>query len=145
MTLRTILLLLAFLPFMALTSHVVIIYGFDGFYIEAFQNAATTLLLTDLAISLILIQIWMWFDAKKTGRNPWPYYAITVTIGIRLAMTKPVRRPMKTSSTTMTIATASIRLTMKLLIATVTAVDCSEMIPKSMPSGVCGSSSSMRA
>lgn len=82
MTLRTILLLLAFLPFMALTSHVVIIYGFDGFYIEAFQNAATTLLLTDLAISLILIQIWMWFDAKKTGRNPWPYYAITVTIGI---------------------------------------------------------------
>ncbi len=56
----------------------------------------------------------------------------------------PLRKPMKISSTATTMATASMRLTMKPLIAVVTASDCREMMPNSTPSGIWGSSSRTR-
>ncbi len=59
-------------------------------------------------------------------------------------ISRPLRSPMKTSSTTITMATAWIRLSRKLSMATVTASDCSETIPSSTPSGIRGSSSRMR-
>ncbi len=45
-------------------------------------------------------------------------------------------RPMKRSSTTTTMATACSRLTRKLLMAVVTALDWRAMIPTSIPSGI---------
>ncbi|MBW2236480.1 MAG: hypothetical protein JRG85_13920 [Deltaproteobacteria bacterium] len=55
------------------------------------------------------------------------------------ARTKPMirllRRPMKSTSTPMTMATASTRLTRKALIAVVVAADWSEAMPASTPSG----------
>jgi hypothetical protein len=35
----------------------------------------------DLVIALLLFLVWMWGDAKATGRNPWPWIAITLAIG----------------------------------------------------------------
>ena len=57
----------------------------------------------------------------------------------------PLRRPMKKSSTTITISTAWSRLPVKPWIAAVTAADCSETIPTSMPSGNWAWSSAARA
>ena len=50
-------------------------------------------------------------------------------------MSKPLRSPMKINNTTMTIATAWMRLTMNPLMAAVTSRDWSEMMPNSIPSG----------
>jgi len=66
-------------------------------------------------------------------------------VSARMApMMSPLRRPMNTSSTTMTMATAWTRLTRKPSIAVVTASDCSEMMPNSMPNGMRGRSSLAR-
>ncbi len=53
----------------------------------------------------------------------------------------PERTPMKKSSTTMTINTACHRLVTNPAIAVVTAPDCRETMPISMPSGICWVSS----
>ena len=51
-------------------------------------------------------------------------------------MSKPLRAPMKKSNTTMTMATASSKLTTKPLMAILTASDCRETTPTLMPSGI---------
>ena len=56
----------------------------------------------------------------------------------------PLRSPMKNSSTTITMATAWSRLTTNPLMATVTASDCMDTIPASMPTGSCPVSSAIR-
>ena len=50
-------------------------------------------------------------------------------------MSKPLRKPIKINNTNMTMTTAWIRLAVKLEIASATASDCNEMMPKSIPTG----------
>ena len=59
-------------------------------------------------------------------------------------MSSPVRNPMKISSTTITMTTACARLTTKPLIDSVTASDCIEITPNSMPTGTRSMSSFIR-
>ena len=59
-----------------------------------------------------------------------------VTISTK-PISMPLRSPMKNSSTIMTMATASSKLITKPLMATVTASDCIDTIPASMPTGSC--------
>ena len=59
-------------------------------------------------------------------------------------ISRPLRSPMKNSSTTITMATACKRLTTKLEIAVSTASDCIAITPNSMPSGISGASSVRR-
>ena len=59
-------------------------------------------------------------------------------------MISPLRRPMKMRRTTITMATASIRLRIKPLIEATTACDWSEMTPNWTPSGISGNSSCIR-
>ena len=35
----------------------------------------------DLIIALTLVMVWMWRDAKNTGRNIWPWIVITLVAG----------------------------------------------------------------
>jgi hypothetical protein len=35
----------------------------------------------DLVIALTLALVWMWRDAKATGRNAWPWIALTLATG----------------------------------------------------------------
>ena len=60
-------------------------------------------------------------------------------------MIRPDRSPMNTSSTTITMATAWARLTMKLSMASVTTSPWKNMKSRSIPSGVIGASSARRA
>ena len=59
-------------------------------------------------------------------------------------ISRPLRSPMNNSSTTMTMATACIRLTRKPRMAVLTASDCTETRPKSMPTGIWALSSLAR-
>ena len=56
-------------------------HGYIGFYELTAANSATRLGFVDLAISLTLITVWMWFDTKRHGRPIVPYIAITVLLG----------------------------------------------------------------
>jgi Terpene cyclase DEP1 len=56
-------------------------HGYWGIIAPHFQNFGAGQVLADLAIALILITIWMWQDAKTTGRNPWPWLVATLTLG----------------------------------------------------------------
>lgn len=69
-------------PFLALTCYVVATVGFDGFYREALRAPATILMGLDLLIGLGLILSWMADDAKETGTPFWPYFLVTLAIGV---------------------------------------------------------------
>lgn len=56
-------------------------HGYWGIIAPHFQNFGAGQVLADLAIALSLITIWMWQDAKTTGRNPWPWLVATLTLG----------------------------------------------------------------
>lgn len=68
--------------FLVFTAHVLIEYGFVGFYTQVAQNTATLLAFTDLAIALTILMGWMVMDARRTGRNPAAFILITLAIGI---------------------------------------------------------------
>jgi hypothetical protein len=56
-------------------------HGYTGVLIHQFQNVAGIQVFTDLSIALGLISIWMWRDAKATGRTIWPWLLITLVLG----------------------------------------------------------------
>lgn len=37
--------------------------------------------LADLVIAVSLAMYWMWTDAQKTGRNPWPWLLLSLAAG----------------------------------------------------------------
>jgi len=67
--------------FLALTAYAVWAYGYVGIFELLFANAATILGSTDLLISLSLVSIWVWQDAKKRGISPVPYLVVTAVLG----------------------------------------------------------------
>ena len=55
--------------------------GPQGILTHAFANSAGLQLFFDLAIALALFLVWLWNDAKASGRNPWPWIVLTLSIG----------------------------------------------------------------
>lgn len=82
MNARRVILTLILIPFLGHTAYVIWEYGFVGFYMEATQNAATSLLLFDLFVSLAIILEWLRRDASANNRNPLAYILTTLTIGV---------------------------------------------------------------
>jgi hypothetical protein len=76
-----ILLAVVLVDFLALTAWVLAQYGFVGFYRWALHNSATTLMLVDLSISLVLVMAWMRRDARERGVSVLPYLLLTLAIG----------------------------------------------------------------
>jgi hypothetical protein len=74
-------LIVVLLAFSALTAVAILEGGPQGIFAVAFGSAAGMQLFFDLVIALLLFLVWMWGDAKATGRNPWPWIAITLAIG----------------------------------------------------------------
>ena len=56
-------------------------HGYLGILVPEFQTTAGMQVLADLVIALGLFIVWMWHDANTTGRNPWPWVFVTLTIG----------------------------------------------------------------
>jgi hypothetical protein len=75
------LLIATLIGFGALTAAAVAQHGPDGILRYQLQNLAGLQVLVDLAIALTLFLVWMWPDAKQSGRNPWVWLAVTLVVG----------------------------------------------------------------
>ena len=56
-------------------------HGYWGIVEPHFQSLGGAQVLADLIIALVIVMVWMWRDAKATGRNIWPWIALTLTLG----------------------------------------------------------------
>ncbi len=74
-------LIFVILAFGAYSMYVMHAVGYFGLWQSVFVNVATIQVILDLVIVCTLACFWMVGDARKTGRNPWPYVAITLTAG----------------------------------------------------------------
>ena len=78
---QRILLLVTLVLFGALTAAALWQHGYWGIIAPHFQSFGGGQVFTDLVISLTLIMVWMWRDAKNTGRNVWPWILMTLALG----------------------------------------------------------------
>lgn len=67
--------------FGALTAAALWQHGYWGILAPHFQSFGGGQVLADLVIALSLVMVWMWRDARTTGRNPWPWLAATLALG----------------------------------------------------------------
>jgi len=56
-------------------------HGYWGVFAPPFQTLYGGQVLADLVIALTLVMVWMWHDAKATGRNIWPWIVATLAFG----------------------------------------------------------------
>jgi len=77
-----ILLVVTLVLFGALTAVTVWHHGYRGIFETMFQSWAGVQVLVDLVITLVLVLVWMWRDAKAMQRKVWPYVLITLTAGV---------------------------------------------------------------
>ena len=75
------LIIITLLLFGSLSAAAIIEHGFIGIFLSPMQSLASTQIFFDLVISLTLVMIWMWQDAKATGRNVWPVLIATLATG----------------------------------------------------------------
>ena len=93
MTNQRILLSIVLAGFLALTAVAIMEHGYAGFFELAVANSATRLLSVDLSITLTLITVWMYFDARERGANFLPYVALTLTFGAAGPLLYLILRP----------------------------------------------------
>jgi hypothetical protein len=75
------LLIATLLAFGALTGVAVWNEGVIGIFSSITRSYGSMQIFADLVIALVLVMIWMWRDAMKTGRNVWPWFALTLVAG----------------------------------------------------------------
>lgn len=56
-------------------------HGYWGIIEPHFQSFGAGQVFADLVIALTLAMVWMWHDARASGRNPWPWIAATLMLG----------------------------------------------------------------
>ena len=93
MTNQRILLSIVLAGFLALTAVAVAAHGYVGFFELATANWATRLLFVDLSIALVLITVWMYFDARERGASFLPYALVTLAFGAAGPLLYLIRRP----------------------------------------------------
>ena len=54
------------------------LWGIIELHIKSFSGVQV---LADLVIALSLAMVWMWHDARATGRNPWIWIVATLATG----------------------------------------------------------------
>jgi MFS superfamily sulfate permease-like transporter len=95
---RLVALALVFAGFAALNVYAVEQYGFVGFFVQLFANAATLTAAVDLTISLALIVLWMWGDAAERALPFWPYAAVTLALGSLGSLAYLIHRELRAGS-----------------------------------------------
>ena len=93
MTNQRILFSIVLAGFLALTAVALAAHGYLGFFELAAANWATRLLFVDLSITLTLITVWMYFDARERGAGFLPYVVLTLTFGAAGPLLYLIRRP----------------------------------------------------
>jgi hypothetical protein len=56
-------------------------HGYWGIFEPHFKTFGAGQVLADLVIAVSLAMVWMWHDAKTTGRNVWPWLALSLVAG----------------------------------------------------------------
>lgn len=79
-TKRTLALILL-VPFALLTLYAVAQVGYLGLFDYQRHSPAGWQVFTDLVIALVLVLSWMIPEARRAGRNPWPFVVATVFLG----------------------------------------------------------------
>ncbi|MDP3857898.1 MAG: DUF2834 domain-containing protein [Stagnimonas sp.] len=80
MSLPRSLVLLLLLPFTAYSVWVLETVGYIGL-LKAHMHPAGIQVFTDLVLMGLLVMVWMWRDARASGRTVWPYLLATLTLG----------------------------------------------------------------
>ena len=75
------LLTITLIAFSILTATALWHHGYWGIIEPNFKSFGAAQVFADLVIALSLLLIWMWRDARTTGRNPWLWLALTLANG----------------------------------------------------------------
>ena len=67
--------------FSALSAMALWQHGYWGIIAPHFKTFGAGQVLADLVIAVSLAMVWMWHDAKTTGRNVWPWLALSLVAG----------------------------------------------------------------
>ena len=78
---QRILIIVVLALFGALTTAAALRHGYWGIIEPHFKSFGAGQVFADLVIALTLVMMWMWRDAKATGRNPWLWIATTLALG----------------------------------------------------------------
>lgn len=73
--------LILLVPLLILTIYAIQQVGYVGIFDYHRHSPAGWQVFTDLVIALVLVFVWMVPEAKRTGRNPWPWVIITLILG----------------------------------------------------------------
>lgn len=69
------------IPFSVLSLYAVFEVGYIGIFDYHRHSPAGWQVFTDLVIALALLLTWMIPQAKREGRNPWPWVVMTLLLG----------------------------------------------------------------
>ncbi|MDJ0879020.1 MAG: DUF2834 domain-containing protein [Halieaceae bacterium] len=69
------------IPFSLLTIYAVMEAGYVGIFDYQRHSPAGWQVFADLVIALLLVFVWMIPDARRAGRNPWPWVVLTLLLG----------------------------------------------------------------
>lgn len=78
---KKVLLVFTVVAFAFLTAIAIQRHGITGIFLHQLENFAGLQVLTDLAIALILILVWLVKDARARGLNPAPWVVLTLLAG----------------------------------------------------------------
>jgi drug/metabolite transporter (DMT)-like permease len=69
------------IPFSALSLYAVAKVGYIGIFDYHRHSPAGWQVFADLVIALVLVLSWLIPEARRAGRNPWPWVAVTLFLG----------------------------------------------------------------
>lgn len=72
---------LLLVPFLALTVYSIAEVGYFGLFEYHLHSPAGWQVFTDLVIALLLVMLWLFPEARRAGRNPWPWLVATLFVG----------------------------------------------------------------
>jgi hypothetical protein len=69
------------LDFALLTGYALEQHGYWGIIAYHLPSSAGWQVIADLVISCVIIARWIFADARRNGRNPWPYLLLMLVLG----------------------------------------------------------------
>ena len=73
--------ILVLIPFTLLTAYAIREVGYIGIFDYHRHSPAGWQVIADLVIALVLVLTWLVPEARRAGRNPWPWIVATLVLG----------------------------------------------------------------